>query len=297
MSVALRRIVLAAGSLVAIPIASAAAQTSDAWTAVIRTSIDSGSGRVQSRAVRFQMANHKVRTELIDMAGPAGMMMNGTYMLAADNDSTVVTVMPAQRMAMVMSADAGGMMGRLRPRFELSDSKMDNVEDLGAGSTILGHATRHFRSTYSTIMKIAFGQDSCYRHTKTTSEMWIAPDVDVEQSMLGASKAMAGISGAPINIDALAKARGAALPQGTSMRTISTVSGSGRDSASKVVTTVEITELSRAAVDDTMFAPPKDFQVMNMSALAAQMPSAVMESTMRDAAAKVMKGMCDAGPS
>ena len=151
-----------------LPLTATAAQTPDGWTLVIRTSIDSGSGRVQSSAVKFQMANHKVRTELIDMAG-AGAMLAGTYMLAADNDSTVVTVMPAQRVAMVMSADAGGMMARMRPRFDIGETKMDKVEDLGAGPAILGHATRHVRAAYSSTMKIAIGQDSCYRHTRTTA--------------------------------------------------------------------------------------------------------------------------------
>jgi len=256
----------------------------------MRTTVDSGGGRTESRATMIRVAGHKLR---MDMEMGPGAMMAGSYMLAADDDSTVWSVMPAQRTATILDM-SGPMVAGMRPKIDIVDTKMDRIENLGDGGMMLGHSTRHTRMTFSSTTKITLGTDSCTRSSTTTSETWVAPDVDLTGIMFGTMIRRFGGSALTDDMDAaLKRAQSNGLAKGAAMRSVSTSTTGGRDSTVKTI--MEITELTHGPLDAALFDVPAEYKTMNMRVLMSQLPSGMMESTMRSTMKTVMKAMCDGG--
>jgi hypothetical protein len=53
------------------------------------------------------------------------------------------------------------------------------VEDLGGGEPILGHATHRYRETLPYETHVTAGGDSCTRHVREVSELWVTPDSEI----------------------------------------------------------------------------------------------------------------------
>lgn len=269
---------------------------SDGWTYTMNITIDSGNvDRRISMALRNQVTPSRYRMELVQISG--GGRTNdaeGSYSIVNDMDTTLTSVMPTQHTAIVMSL--GGMFSAgaaMRPTMK-SHVTTSAMEDLGSGEKILGHATRHFRySTAGTIDITIMGQ-SCSQRVDGTTEVWVAPDVDLLPAMSAAAKHFGGMSG----VDALGEQleSGPKLPiKGATLRTISI--NRNLDSAghtTTVTSTMEFVELQHGPLDAALFTTPSDYKVMDMREMMKQLPAGMLDSAMKGMGANV-GNLCKAG--
>jgi hypothetical protein len=273
------------GVLVACVVHAASGQSvREGWTVTMRMSSDSGGGPPRTTTMRMQTSGQHVRIEML--GGAAAKVTGSGYMLATAGDSSLTTVTPARRTSMTMSSGLGR---DAMPRVEATEAKVDRVEKLGPGETLLGHATTRYRITESWTTKVALANDSCARHVTRTAEMWIATDVDLTGALEQVAKAL-GRSGPVDNTDALRSARSERMPKGTALRTVA--KSSDASGAAQKTNTTEIVELTHAALDTMLFVVPADYQRIDQAAIMAMVPRGTVNAQMRDIAQMTMRAMC-----
>lgn len=270
---------------------------SDGWTYTMNITIDSGNAdRRISMAIRQQITASRFRMEHVQVSGmSAGNGAEGMYTIINDADSTMTSVIPGQRVATVMGLGTiFGVGAAMRPTMT-SHVTTTAMEDLGPGDKILGHATRHFRyATAGTIDMTIMGQ-TCSQRVDGTTEVWLAPDVDLLPAMSAAAKHF-GNMGA---VDALGDQfqLGTKMPiKGAALRTIST--NRHLDSAghtTTVTSTMELVELQHGPLDAAIFTAPSDYNVMDMREMMKQLPAGMLDSTMKSGMSASVRNLCNAG--
>lgn len=252
-----------------------------------------GTSTPSSMIMRYQATNQNLRTDFLEMpAGPAGGAAEGMYMVMNDADSTMMNVMPLQRMAMIMSPNAMPG-GQTMPGFKMkARSTTGSYEDLGDGGVLLGHATHHYRATSKGTLDITMGGKTCSRPMESVTEMWVAPDVDIQPAMrmaLGRYSNVVDVSGVTDDASPMAKA----VKAGTPLKTISRTTERDATGKPTVVTmTMEYTEFERAQIDPAVFRAPAGFQIMDMRAMMADLPAGMMDSVMSAMSDTQTKAMC-----
>lgn len=267
------------------------------WTYTVNNTTDSGdAARRTSMAIRQQVLDNKIRMEFVQISNLAEAgSAEGMFQIMNSSDSTMTMVMPAQRMATVMNV--GGMLtGRdLTPKIATHMTK-SQVEDLGAGEKILGHATRHMRVTSEGTIDVTFHGQSCTGSANSVAEMWIAPDVDMRGATEATAKVLTGAFGA--NDIAPGTTSGAQpLPSGTTLRSISkSTRVNAKGQPITVTTTMEFVELAHGPVDPSLFVVPSEYHLMDMRKMMAEMPAGTLDSAanagMELGAAASLKAMC-----
>jgi hypothetical protein len=258
----------------------------------MNVTIDSGAGVRSSTAIRQQVIPGKLRMELVQLSGtPDASDAEGMYTIIVQADSTMTQVIPSQRMAMVTSSSiVTGALGPVTPRFA-SHATRRSVEDLGAGERILGHATHRYRVTGTSSVDITFGGQTCTQRTDTESEIWIAPDVDL-QSAISASQKFFGDQFGASAVEST-DTTGQRLPKGAPLRTLT--KSTSRSAAGVATTTTmksEIVELSNGPIDPSLFVVPSDYKTMDTRAVVAELPAGMMDSLMQAQAPKMMERLC-----
>lgn len=266
------------------------------WTYATNTTTDSGDAAHRvSMAMRHQVMDGKLRIEFLQVsnmrdAGGA----EGMYQIVNSADSTMMMVMPNNKMATVMNV-AGILAGRdMKPKIATHITKSELV-DLGAGDKILGHATHHVRVTNEGTIDVTMLGQSCTGHVNNVSEMWIASDVDLRAAIEAMSKTMSSAFG--LGDDIAPELSTASLPPGTPLRTVSKATRLNAQGKSvTVTTTTEYVELAKGPLDPSLFAVPSDYHVMDMRQMMANLPPGVLDSAMNAGAAQVAsstaKAMC-----
>jgi hypothetical protein len=207
--------------------------------------------------------------------------IEGTYQLFDSVDSTMTTVMPSSRSAMVMGLSIMQMLpASSMPSMAMHTTRSD-LEDLGAGEHISGHATHHVRVTTDGTMDITLMGQTCSQSMASVSDMWIAPDVDFGKASAAFSAKLEGLTGTKSPSIEQSGVQHAALPKGTALRT---VSRSTRPDANgvpiTVTTTVEIVELSQQPINAAAFTVPSDFRTTDTRKLMANLPPGMLDSVM-----------------
>jgi hypothetical protein len=269
---------------------SAFAQTM-AWTYTMKIDVDSGDGRARrsSTAMQFISTEHKYRMEFVQATGPLG-MIEGTYTIFNDVDTTATMVMPANHMATVSSLSDAVEMAKTGPKRGPTTYTRRETVDLGAGPQILGHATRRFRSSLAGSIEWTMGSTRCVQPLGYEMESWIAPGLELGGEM-GSMKNIASMAGLPK--DQLSDSAEAKLPKGSSLRVIVKTQHAGDDGAIHSVTTkMEVVELKKGPVDDALFAVPSDYKTMDLRKMLATLPAGMMDSVMRSSAEKNMATLC-----
>lgn len=289
----LRRAISHSLALVSIGMLAARAQAQTVgWTYTTNITVDSSSGHRSSTAMRTQATADKLRMEFVQVsgAGDAG-QAEGMYTILSPRDSTMTMVMPAQHMATITGTGLVGMAKPMLPAFDSHVTRHSFI-DLGPGERLLGHATHRYRVTTTETSNITIAGQTCTRNSDTDSEMWIAPDVDL-QAATQAAATQYGNAGIPaIGIDTTVS--GPALPKGASLRTIMTSTAHPRTGAPVTTTTkIEIVELSHGPIDDALFTIPPDFKTMDMRAMMADIPAGVMDSIVRTQGSNLTRKLCD----
>lgn len=278
--------IMLAGLVCASHVPDAIAQASSpGWIYTITFSYDSGDGTHRgSLSVRFQATDRASRMQYVHMEGSSmanASSLEGAYVLRNRADSSTMMVIPSQQLVTIMAGPMLSLSAPLKP--EVSQHlATENVEDLGPGERILDHATRHYRLTRRGTNEIKLGDQSCTRPIDDVSEVWIAPDVDLTPAMQMAFAQ----SGAEIG-DLLKPDLPSKLPKGGLLRAVSRSSRLDAQGASRTVTaTVEITELSQASLDSSLFVVPDGYRRIDMRQALAQAPPG-----MRDQATKFALGL------
>ena len=269
---------------------------SDGWTYTMNITIDSGNvDRRISMAIRQQVTASRFRMENVQVSGArGGNEAEGMYTIVNDADSTITSVIPGQRMATVMGLGTiFGVGAAMRPTMT-SHITTSAMEDLGSGDKILGHATRHFRYSTAGTMDITIMGQACSQRVDGTTEVWVAPDVDLLPAMSAAAKHFGDISA----VDALGEQlqSGTKLPiKGAALRTVSTNRHADSTGHTTTVTsTMELVELQHGPIDATLFTMPSDYKVIDMREMMKQLPAGMLDSAMKGMAANVGT-LCKAG--
>lgn len=272
---------------------SAAAQGNTGWTFAMRFTIDSGAGGTPVvMSMRQQVAGSRLRMETSALGMPEE--ASGMYMIFSNADTSMTTVMPGQRAAMIMPMNGMPGMPNFRAQRMSVHATNSDLTDLGPGEAILGHATHRYRIASSGAMELTIMGQTCTQKFDHVSELWIAPDVDMDAARQAILNSMSSIGPMELEMQMYGSAR-SQLPKGTALRTVATtksydVAGNARP----VTTTMEYTELSHGAIPDSAFAIPAGFQTTNMRELMKAVPAGMLDSVMKATREKGSNTVCDA---
>jgi len=143
-----------------------------------------------------------------------------------------------------------------------------NFERLGPGEPLLGMSTTKFRITqdYEIAMKVAFMNRNSTEHI--VQDFWMA---DEKKGFANPFARMGGMrsigGGAFAELMAKTAEANAKMGKGIPIKTLTTTtSTSDKGEVTTNVATMEMTELRAGDVDDALFVPPADYQVMDMGA-------------------------------
>jgi hypothetical protein len=189
-------------------------------------------------------------------AGPAmGMLANQgeVSMIVTDSGKTItyldsknnqyIKVRPSEMIAQAQQ------MGGMKMDFSETDAKVDS---LGAGPTILGHPTSHYRVATGMTMKIsAMGQEQTVKISSTTDTYYatdLKADLNPFASLNGADMAnMFGTTNKEF-ADKM-KAAQAKLPKGTPLRAVSSSSLTSQGKTKLTTSQAEVTSVQWVAYD------------------------------------------------
>jgi hypothetical protein len=157
-------------------------------------------------------------------------------------------------------------MGGMKMDFSETEAKVDN---LGAGPTILGHPTAHYRVATGMTMKIsAMGQEQTVKIGSTT-DTYYATDINAELNPFASVSGgdMANMFGTTSkDFAAKLKAVQAKLPKGTPLRAVSSNTLVSQGQTKVTNSTAEVTSIQWVASDPKAFEIPPTYT-------AAQLPS------------------------
>lgn len=266
------------------------------WTVTRHLTIDSGdAGHRASLSTRQQVTARRMRMEFVEISGFWPVSLEGTYILIDAVDSTMTMVLPSQHFATVTGLRNSD---RVKASVVVSEAHLtrSDLEDLGDGGSLLGHATRHYRLTTEGTLAMLVSGEKCTRPLNAVTEMWIAPDVDLGPTQDAAAEGLAGGGGAPPT--SRSGVSPATMPKGTALRSVS--KHTAPNATGKIVTattTTDVVELASLNLDPSVFAVPADFRSMDVRKLAERLPPAMLDSTARASAASsaAAKAMCPGG--
>jgi hypothetical protein len=241
----------------------AAQQKMPGWTFTMNTTVDSGGGHIVNFAMRISATDSKLRQEWVQMSGiDAPMSIEGMYMVMSAGDSTMTSVMPQQRMATISKFPPDG--------FDASQMSFINhttsqIEDLGDGGKIFGHATRRYRvTTTGTVERHTATGKVCTIPADGVSEMWIAPDMDLTAALAMMTKQFG------FGADQVVQGTHTQMPRGLPLRIVTRNRG--------VTSTMEYRDIAQTSFDASYFDPPSDYHVMDMRKMERRIPKALMDS-------------------
>jgi hypothetical protein len=199
-------------------------------------------------------------------AGPAmGMLANQgeVSMIVTDSGKTItyldsknnqyIKVRPSEMIAQAQQ------MGGMKMDFSETDAKVDS---LGAGPTILGHPTSHYRVATGMTMKIsAMGQEQTVKISSTTDTYYatdLKADLNPFASLNGADMAnMFGTTNKEF-ADKM-KAAQAKLPKGTPLRAVSSSSLTSQGKTKLTTSQAEVTSVQWVAYDPKTYQVPSNY--------------------------------------
>lgn len=220
----------------------------------------------------------KVRIDYEGNAQPQGMMKKGGYMILDAEKSEMIMVDPQDKKAIVMDPTAiGNAMGAIGAsglvKMDVKDVKV-STEKLGSGERMLGYATTRYRITRAYTMTVSvFGRKNSTTHNSVT-EAWIADrffeDKAFEAWAQSFTRGMGNATGE--GFKKLMEAEQANQVKGVPLKQVQQITDT--DEKGNVTTstvTAEMTELSKASLDASLFEVPKGYEVTDMKAQMAAM--------------------------
>jgi hypothetical protein len=228
------------------------------------TSPDGKTRELQRMVGRGQVAGDDARVDLLEVKASGPMNEKGGYVIARDGGRTLYMVNPKEKQYFSFdSASMGAMSRAMSPHVKMSmtDVRID-VQELGAGETLHGYATRRFRLVQSytmTVRAMGFGGTSTMHDTTL---YWIAPAL---KNLVNPYAKMGSAAGAMDfgNPDFARQLRAAnrKLDVGVPLKTITrgtSVDDKGKRTTSETI--MEVTSLRRGDVPGSTFEIPSNYK-------------------------------------
>lgn len=224
-----------------------------------------GTSAVTMVAGHGQLANGISRLDFTQsMSPPGGMMGVGTYMISNTVKGTTTTVDPSRheytvidladlaRTSAALQQSMGGMM-----KTELTDVKV-GIEELGAGEPLEGYQTIRYRMTQSYTMKISIMGHTSESATQSTSEFWIAPQLD-EVMNPGARPGSAAVTGPMAALTAEIGKAYAKVRKGVVLKSVNTTQSVSGGKTRVTTMTMVISNVKRAPISASVFEVPAGY--------------------------------------
>jgi hypothetical protein len=218
----------------------------------------------------------------------SGSSMRGVYFLSLNGGSRLVYVDPTRKQYMDMNV--GGMMRGLSAltsstggliKIQASNVHID-ADKIGAGPTILGYSTVHYRLTESKTMNTRVLFKTVTSRDSSVTDLYYAPDLkNFINPFLSSSQAMTGALDmyGPEYKQQYMAAHAKLYQEGAPLRAVSTVTSTdGSGKMRTTVSTTEVTQLSAGNVNATLFDIPPDYSKVDVSVPQSATASAQADS-------------------
>ena len=257
-------------------------------------STDSGIPRHNATVtVRARVLKDKFRFTMTGTAAAAF----GNYTIIDSAAGTVTTVFPKGKL--VLLSNSKSTISGTAPiiTVEIHVNPGYAMEDLGGGEPILGHATHRYRETLPYETHVTVGGDSCTRHRRAVSELWVTPDSgvpDIEASIRNIGSGIGSIVSSNA-LKTLAETRGSRIHGVVLRRTTTSIDPLAVNDSLAIHTRWEITELKRDAIDASDFEAPSGYKVNDMRKMAPGMDSSVRRAIALDSGRSIRTRLCGKG--
>lgn len=200
----------------------------------------------------------------------------GSYFIMKGGGKEMFLVSPSEKQYMKwdmasMFAGMGKMMNAVGGivKMQMSDVQID-AQDLGAGESVQGYPTRHFRmiQNYTMTAKV-FGRSSVTKNA-TTTDYYFAPSLKIANPFVSNSDQMAMASSMDVfnNPDfknQMMAAQAKIQKSGVPLKTVTTsVATDSKGKAETTVTTMEMINFNRSNIPSSAFAIPSDYKMVEM---------------------------------
>jgi hypothetical protein len=261
----------------------------------MKMDVDSGGGATKrsSTVMKYQSTAANLRMEFVQTTGKAN-AIEGTAMIMRDADTTMMMILPPQHTATIMSM-AGMLGGGLGLQGITHHFTRNDLEDLGAGERILGHATHHYRMTVAGTLDMTIGGQTCQQPLDGTTDVWTAPDVDIASVMtsMASHYQQSGMLDQIMQQQMNEKSK---VPKGALLRSISrSTKTDAQGNPITVTTSMDMLELTHGLIDSSNFAAPADYRIMDMRKMMAKLPRGMLDSAKAAGATHAIDGLCGAG--
>ena len=249
------------------------------------TSKATGNKETVTMRGRGTYAGDDARIELLEASSATGGTDawggKGTYFIVKNGGKDMLLVNPAEKTymkwdMMAMMAGLGKMMNAVGGlvKMSVSDVKID-AQDMGAGPSVQGYATRHFRMVQNyTVNASVFGKTSKTR-SETTTDYYIAPTLKIANPfvMNAQTTEMMGqfdMFNAPDYKNQMAAANAKMPKTGVPLRMeTKMVSTDEKGKAETSTSVMEMTNFKAGNIPASTFEIPSDYKLVEMPQMAA----------------------------
>lgn len=252
----------------AVPVASGYQYT---FRMASRTTDDKGTVKEDTPMLAtVQVAGAKARIDFQEAGREqqGGMFSKGTYMIADRGARMVILVDPKEKSYAEMPVDAigqamGSMIGGMGKmlKIKVSNAKF-STQDLGAGESVGGFATRHYRVVhdYDMDVQVAWMKSNTSNHTE--ADYWVNPEISALPNPI--FEMFASVGSALVASDAEfvrdVKVAMDKMFKGVPVKAITrTTSIDKKGKKTESVSTMEMLNITRANVPDAVFAIPAGY--------------------------------------
>ena len=215
--------------------------------------------------------------------GGMPMTQNGGYIVIRGAEQQLVFVNTKDRQAMIIGADGlgsgfGSLTNNAMLKMTVRDPKF-SFEELGPGERILGYATRRVRLHTGSTMEMRMLGRTTRTSDSSVSEQWIASrPAGIDPGAMAAwSKSFGmGLQRTNPEMAQMMTDYRRKYGDGFALRTVSYVANTDdRGRVRNDTIRMEVVELTRGAIDPSLFDVPAGYQTVDMRQLAAGMTSAI----------------------
>jgi hypothetical protein len=250
------------------------------------TSRQTGNKETVTLRGRGTYAGDDAKLEILDASAAGGSDAfggKGTYFIVKDAGKEMLLVDPNQKQYMKwdIATMFAGMAKALNAvgslvKMQISDIRID-AQDLGAGETVQGYATRHIRMVQNyTVSASVFGKSSKSR-SETTVDYYFAPSLRIANPFVTNSAQMAMLAQFDMfknpDYQRQYEAANAKLPKnGVPLKTVTTtVTTDEKGKAETNTSVMEMVNFKAANIPSSAFAIPSDYKMIEMPNLDAAM--------------------------
>jgi hypothetical protein len=282
------------------------------------TSKATGNKETVTMRGRGTYAGDDAKIEILEAGSTAGGQDayggKGAYFIVKGGGKEMLLVNPEEKSYMkwdlaAMMAGIGTAMNAVGGlvKMQISDVKID-AQDMGAGPSIQGYATRHIRLVQNYTMSASvFGRTSRTR-SESTTDYYIAPNLKIANPFVSTEQATAMMAqfdmfNTPEYKNQMAAANAKMPKSGAPLRWVTTlVSTDEKGKQETSTTTMEMVNFKAGNIPASAFAIPSDYTMVEMpnmagaragegNAATADSASAAKPQSAKDAATKKLKGI------